>query len=66
MDVIFYDKNNKEMGRGSYSNIKHIPTQYLSREMESGDIINQPFTEPENIGLLKKIWNFLNKPIRGG
>ena len=63
MDVIFYDKKGKETGRGSYSNIAHIPRQHLSREMQSGDIIIQPFVEQENIGLLKKIWNFLSKPL---
>ena len=66
MDVIFYDKNNKETGRGSYSNIAHIPKQHLSREATSGDIIIQPFVEQENIGLLKKIWNFLNKLLGTG
>jgi len=63
MNVIFYDKNNKEIGRGSYSNPKHIPKQHFSREMTSGDIIENPFVEADNINLLKKIWNFLNKPL---
>ena len=63
MEVIFYDKNNKEMGRGSYSNPAHIPKQHLSREQTSGDIIENPFPKPENINLLKRIWNFLNKPL---
>ena len=66
MDVIFYDKKGKETGRGSYSNPVHIPKQYLSREATSGDIIASPFVEQENVSLLKKIWNFLNKPLGTG
>ena len=80
MDVIFYDKKGKETGRGSYSNLAHIPKQYPYKEVKkfkesvvSSEIkeIEKPIEiikEIEEIIIpkkkfLKKIWDFLNKPL---
>ena len=56
MDVIFYDKDNKVTGRGSYSNPAHIPKQYPYKEVKK---FKESVASPEIIEVEK----IVEKPV---